>query len=49
MDHVKEWISPPMPELLAMASRIKDWKRISVVNRLSRPPDDPVGQGAELN
>ena len=30
MDNNKEWMSLPMPELLIMASRKKDWKRISI-------------------
>ena len=29
MGKIKEWASLPMPELLKMASRRKDWKRIS--------------------
>ena len=29
MDHIKEWTSLPMPELLTRASCRKDWKRIT--------------------
>ena len=47
MHSVKEWASLPMPELLKMASRRKDWKRISAEASLKHH-DDPVRQGTEL-
>ena len=37
-----------MPELLAEASCRKDW-RGSLLNHPTCPPDDPTGQGNELN
>ena len=51
MDNVKEWTSLPMPELLTRASCRKIWKKISAEASLMPPssPDDPVGQGTELN
>ena len=55
MDNIKEWTYLPMPELLTLAFRRKDWKRISAESSLMslppphRHPDDPVGQGIELN
>ena len=48
MVNVKEWTSLPMPELLAMASRLKDWNRISAEASL-KSNEDPVGKGTELN
>ena len=48
MDDIKEWTSLPMPNLLTRAFCRKDWKR-SLLNRTSCPPDDPIGQGTELN
>ena len=52
MDNIKKWTSLPMPELLTKASCRTDWKRISAKSSLMPPPpspDDPVGQGSELN
>ena len=47
-DNIKEWTSLPMPERLARAPEEKtDWG--SVLNRPSRPPDDPIGQEIKLN
>ena len=40
--------SLPMPELLTRASCRKDWER-SLLNHPSRPPDDPISQGNDLN
>ena len=37
MDKVEEWTSLPMPELLAMASRRKDWTKISAESSLMFP------------
>ena len=37
MDIIKEWASLPMPELLTMASRRKNWKRISAESFLMSP------------
>ena len=34
---VKEWTSLPMPELLTLASRREDWKRISAESSLMPP------------
>ena len=48
MDNIKEWTSLPMTELLTRASCRKD-RRGSLLNRPSCPPDDPIGQGTELN
>ena len=49
MDNVKEWTSLSMTELLTIDSDCrKDWKRISAELSLVSP-DDPVGQGTELN
>ena len=41
MDNVKEWTTLPMPELLTMASRRQDWKRVSAESSLlcSRRPN----------
>ena len=48
MDNVKEWISLPMLELLTRASCRK--KRLGEdLYCLSCLPDDPIGQGTELN
>ena len=38
MDHVKEWTSLPVPDLLLQ----KSWKRISTESFLMSP-DDPIG------
>ena len=38
LDNVKEWTPLPMPELLTMASRRKDWKRISAESSVMSPP-----------
>ena len=48
MDNIKDWTYPPMPELLSRTSCKKGWKRISAE---SSPvsPDNPIGQGTELN
>ena len=48
MDNIKEWISLDMPEQLTMAFCREDWLRISAESSLVSP-DDPVGQGTELN
>ena len=48
MDNVKDRTSLPMPELLTMASRRKDWKRVSAESSL-KSPNDPVDRGIELN
>ena len=48
MDNIEEWTSLPMQELLTRASCRKDWKRISAEPSLMSP-DDPIGQGTELN
>ena len=49
MDNTKEWIFLPMPELFTRAScRQQNWKRISAEQSLIFP-DDPMGQGTELN
>ena len=47
MDNVKEWTIMPMPELLTIASRRKDWNRISAETPVMFP-DDPIDQGAEV-
>ena len=53
MDNIKEWASLPMTELLTMASRRKDWKRISAKLSLIPPPSpaphDQISRGTELN
>ena len=46
-DKVKGRTTLNMPELLAMASRRKDWKEISAESFLVSPEDN-VGQGTEL-
>ena len=54
MDNIKEWTSLPMLELLTMPPTptphppSKDWKKISAESSLMSP-DDPIGQGTELN
>ena len=47
IDHIKEWISLPIPKLLMIASHWKDWKRISAVP--SHLPYQPVDQGLKWN
>ena len=37
MDHVKDWMSLPWPELLLMAAYRKDWKRISAASSIMSP------------
>ena len=48
MDNIKQWTSLPVPELLAMASCRMINGREYLQNRLSCPPDEPIGQGTEL-
>ena len=48
MDNVKEWTSPAHARTARRASAEKTG-RGSLRNRPSRPPDDPTGQGTELN
>ena len=48
MDNIKEWAALPMLELLMIASRRKDWKRISVESSFLYAPKDSVCQGTEL-
>ena len=48
MDNIKEWTSPPMPELLTRASTRRDWKRICAELYLMSP-EDSIGQRTELN
>ena len=50
MDNVKEWTSLPMPEVLTVTSRGKDWKRISAETFVmsSRRPRRSVDR-TELN
>ena len=49
MDNIKEWASLPMPEPLTMASCRKRLEENLLLNRLSRTPDDPIGQWTDLN
>ena len=56
IDNIKERTYMPMPELLTRASCRKQKQktkqkngRRSLLNRPSCPPDDPIGQGTELN
>ena len=49
MDNIKQWTSLPMPELLTRAYCKKKSGRGSLRNRPSCPPDDPIGQGTDLN
>ena len=48
MDNIKEWTSLPIPELL---TRVSCRKRLEedLCCRPSRPPDDVIGEGTELN
>ena len=48
MDNVKEWTSLPMPKLLKKAPEERT-ERGSLLNCLSRLPNDPIGHGTELN
>ena len=48
MDNIKERTSLPMPELPTKAFCMKDWKKISGESSLMSP-NDPIGQGTELN
>ena len=48
MDNVKGWTALSMSEMLVKASRRKDWQGICAESSLMSP-DDPIGQGTELN
>ena len=48
MENIKGGRSLPVPQLLTMASAEKTRKGF-LLNHLSCSPDDPVGQGTELN
>ena len=48
MDNIKEWTFLPMPELLIMAFCRKGGRRTSAESSVMSP-DDPIGQGTELN
>ena len=49
MDNIKEWTSLLMLLQLTMASCSKDVGKEFLLNRLSCPPDDQIGQESELD